>query len=103
MGDEANCPYFEAYMKEQKEDLVEEINKYKYLESEKEGRDIGWRAAQSGFLLKHFFGWREAFRIKYCENTCERKGDCRVYDTFYKIAERNFNENSRRNSVESRV
>jgi len=36
----------------------EEIKKYKWIESEKAGRDIGWERASREWLQKHFPGWK---------------------------------------------
>ena len=37
---------------------LEEIEKYKWIESEKAGRDIGWERAQQEWLAKHFGDWK---------------------------------------------
>lgn len=36
----------------------EEIKKYKWIESEKMGRDIGWDQAEQEWLRNHFPGWK---------------------------------------------
>lgn len=36
----------------------EEIEKYKWIESEKEGVDIGWDRARQEWLDKHFAEWK---------------------------------------------
>lgn len=36
----------------------EEIKKYKWIESEKAGRDIGWERAEREWLQKHFPAWK---------------------------------------------
>lgn len=36
----------------------EEIKKYKWIESQKVGRDIGWERAEQEWLQKHFPGWK---------------------------------------------
>ena len=36
----------------------EEIEKYKWLESEKAGTDIGWERARQEWLDKHFAEWK---------------------------------------------
>ena len=38
----------------------EEIKKYKWIESEKAGQDIGWERAEREWLHKHFPGWKRA-------------------------------------------
>jgi hypothetical protein len=38
----------------------EEITKYKWIESEKAGQDIGWERAEREWLQKHFPGWKGA-------------------------------------------
>jgi len=37
----------------------EEIKKYKWIESEKAGRDIGWERAAREWLQQHFPGWKQ--------------------------------------------
>ena len=39
---------------------LEEIKKYKWIESEKAGRDIGWERAQREWIQRHFPGWKRA-------------------------------------------
>lgn len=39
---------------------LEEIKKYKWIESEKAGRDIGWERAQREWFQKHFPKWKRA-------------------------------------------
>jgi hypothetical protein len=36
----------------------EEITKYKWIESEKAGQDIGWERAAREWLAQHFPGWK---------------------------------------------
>jgi len=36
----------------------EEIEKYRWIESEKAGRDIGWKRASEEWKQKHFAGWK---------------------------------------------
>ena len=36
----------------------EEIKKYKWIESEKVGRDIGWDQARAEWMQKHFPAWK---------------------------------------------
>lgn len=36
----------------------EEIAKYKWIESEKRGYDIGWERAQEEWMAKHFPSWK---------------------------------------------
>ena len=38
----------------------EEVKKYKWIESEKAGQDIGWERAEREWLLRHFPGWKDA-------------------------------------------
>lgn len=38
----------------------EEIKKYKWIESEKAGKDIGWERAEQEWLESHFPGWKRA-------------------------------------------
>ena len=37
----------------------EEIKKYKWIESEKAGQDIGWERAAREWMQKHFPGWKQ--------------------------------------------
>jgi hypothetical protein len=37
---------------------LEEIKKYKWIESEKAGRDIGWERARHEWLQQHFPNWK---------------------------------------------
>ena len=37
----------------------EEIKKYKWIESEKLGKDIGWEQARQEWLAKHFPAWKQ--------------------------------------------
>lgn len=38
----------------------EEIQKYKWIESEKAGRDIGWERAATEWLNNHFPDWKRS-------------------------------------------
>jgi hypothetical protein len=38
---------------------AEEIKKYKWIESEKAGKDIGWERACREWLEKHFPAWKQ--------------------------------------------
>lgn len=38
---------------------LQEINRHKYLLSEKAGRDVGWEAAASDWIKTHASAWRE--------------------------------------------
>ncbi len=38
---------------------LEEINKYKWIESEKTGKDIGMERATREWMAKHFPGWKQ--------------------------------------------
>ncbi|MEI6085009.1 MAG: hypothetical protein WCS70_11995 [Verrucomicrobiota bacterium] len=37
----------------------EEIKRYKWIESEKLGKDIGWDRARQEWLAKHFPAWKQ--------------------------------------------
>lgn len=37
----------------------EEIKRYKWIESEKLGKDIGWERARQEWLAKHFPAWKQ--------------------------------------------
>jgi hypothetical protein len=47
---------------------LEEIEKYKWIESEKAGRDIGWERAQEEWLRKHFGSWK---RVRWQDAVAE--------------------------------
>lgn len=40
----------------------EEIEKYRWIESEKAGRDIGWKRASEEWKRKYFTGWKRTVR-----------------------------------------
>jgi len=40
--------------------LQEEIDRHKWIESEKAGRDIGWHRAAGEWWERHFPGWKRA-------------------------------------------
>ena len=40
----------------------EEIEKYRWIESEKAGRDIGWQRASGEWMRKYFPGWKQNIR-----------------------------------------
>ena len=42
----------------------EEVAKYKWLESQKAGQDIGWERATAEWLEKHFAGWERDQRSR---------------------------------------
>jgi hypothetical protein len=42
----------------------EEITKYKWIESEKAGKDIGWERAAREWMAKHFPQWK-SYRWKH--------------------------------------
>jgi hypothetical protein len=39
---------------------LEEIKKYKWIESEKAGHDIGWERARREWIQRHFPNWKSA-------------------------------------------
>ena len=43
-------------------DQEQEIEKYKWIESEKAGRDVGGEAATDGWLTGHFADWKRALK-----------------------------------------
>jgi hypothetical protein len=45
----------------------EEIEKYRWIESEKAGRDIGWERASEEWKQKHFSTWRQDIRQRGVE------------------------------------
>ena len=45
----------------------EEIEKYRWIESEKAGRDIGWKRASEEWKQRHFSGWKRTIRERGLE------------------------------------
>ncbi|VVM07751.1 DUF4032 domain-containing protein [Methylacidimicrobium tartarophylax] len=54
-----NSALYREYLEERKE-----ILKHKWLESEKQGRDIGFEKALLDWILHHRAGWRERRRLE---------------------------------------
>ncbi|WP_231363840.1 DUF4032 domain-containing protein [Verrucomicrobium sp. 3C] len=54
-----NSALYRAYLEERKE-----ILKHKWLESEKQGHDIGFEKALLDWILHHRAGWREGRRLE---------------------------------------
>ena len=52
----------------------EEIKKYKWIESEKLGRDIGWERASQEWLQKHFPGWKRAHWDRFVKEADRTQG-----------------------------
>ena len=52
----------------------EEIKKYKWIESEKLGRDIGWERASQEWLEKHFPGWKRAHWDRFVKEADRTQG-----------------------------
>ena len=52
----------------------EEIKKYKWIESEKVGRDIGWERASTEWLQKHFPGWKRDRWDRFVEEAVRTQG-----------------------------
>ena len=53
----------------------EEIKKYKWIESEKLGRDIGWERASEEWLQKHFPGWKRAHWDRFVKEADRTQGN----------------------------
>ncbi len=45
----------------------EEIERYRWIESEKAGRDIGWKRASEEWKQRHFSGWKRNIRERGLE------------------------------------
>jgi hypothetical protein len=59
---------------------LEEIKKYKWIESEKAGRDIGWEQAVAGWMRHHFGDWkRHNWDRAIHEATFKQVSDLRHY------------------------
>jgi len=52
----------------------EEIKKYKWIESEKLGRDIGWERASQEWLQNHFPGWKRAHGDRFVKEADRTQG-----------------------------
>ena len=52
----------------------EEIKKYKWIESEKLGSDIGWERASHEWLQKHFPGWKRAHWDRFVKEAVRTQG-----------------------------
>jgi hypothetical protein len=52
----------------------EEIKKYKWIESEKLGKDIGWERASQEWLQKHFPGWKRAHWDRFVKEADRTQG-----------------------------
>lgn len=52
-----------------------EIEKYKWIESEKAGRDIGWEHAEREWLKHHFPGWKRVRWQRAVEEALRNPGD----------------------------
>ncbi|MCX7916365.1 MAG: hypothetical protein N3A53_08715 [Verrucomicrobiae bacterium] len=50
----------------------EEIAKYKWIESEKRGYDIGWERAQAEWMEKHFADWKRARWLSAVQEALQR-------------------------------
>ena len=51
----------------------EEIKKYKWIESEKAGQDIGWERATREWMQKHFPGWKQDRWNRFIEEALVRQ------------------------------
>ena len=49
-----------AVLRKKIPDLIAEINRYKWIESEKLGHDIGMERALREWMSKHYAGWLKA-------------------------------------------
>jgi hypothetical protein len=57
----------------------EEIKKYKWIESQKAGQDIGWERAEEEWLQKHFPEWKRDSWERAIEDALDGEED--VYST----------------------
>jgi len=48
------CPFYELIHAQEAE-----VEKYKWIESQKRGYDIGWEAAKEEWLDQHFPAWKD--------------------------------------------
>lgn len=65
----SNCVVYEVYNKEQ----IEEINKHKWIESEKAKRDLG-QACIMDWIQKY----AGKFRDSWCLTKCQHKDVCKI-------------------------
>jgi hypothetical protein len=52
-------------------DLKDEIERDKWLESEKRGYDIGWTEAQKHFINNYLDAWCEGYKVAFCKHICD--------------------------------
>jgi hypothetical protein len=52
----------------------EEVAKYKWIESQKAGQDIGWERATTEWLEKHFAGWERDQRSRAIDDALHATG-----------------------------
>lgn len=68
-----HCTHLVDLLKEEKEDLKEEIEKDKWYLSEKVGHDVGWQEAEKHFINNYLNAWAEGLKICYCNLVCSEK------------------------------
>lgn len=67
------CKNLDGLMQFEREQFAQEIENYKYLESEKAGHDIGRHAAVNEFAKNHYFEWAKEKRQYFCTTMCQYK------------------------------
>jgi len=70
------CLGFREFMTTQRIALKRALQKDKWYESEKAGRDVGERFAEMHFLDVFAMRWARRFRRHYCNRLCEHRHDC---------------------------
>ena len=72
-----SCDKLVDLLKNEKQDLISEIEKDKWYLSEKAGYDVGWNTAKKHFVETYLNNWAEGYRKCYCSLVCENR--CEEY------------------------
>jgi hypothetical protein len=56
--------------------LQKSIQEDKWYMSEREGKDVGWEAAEQHFFQTYFAGFAAGFKAAYCALTCPNRNNC---------------------------
>jgi hypothetical protein len=65
-----SCKHLKDLLKIEIIALKEEIERDKWFQSERAGRDIGWKEAEKHYLDTHLKGWAKGFKDCYCARVC---------------------------------
>lgn len=64
------CNELIKILEAERKDLKKDIERIKWLQSERERHDIGWRLAEYYFVRYHLDSWAEGYRRCYCRFVC---------------------------------